>query len=90
MPYGSGKWTGGIEYIKTNSEGSDMKRLGIWCILGLFVLSLAMPANAAAGQVEAKSAVLMDIATGTVLHEQAAHERFAPASVTNAVNYGGH
>ena len=62
-----------------------MKRLGIWCIVGLFVLSLAVPANAAAGQVEAKSAVLMDIATGTVLHEQAAHERFAPASVTKVM-----
>ena len=34
---------------------------------------------------EAKSALLMDVATGTVLHEQNAHEALAPASVTKVM-----
>ena len=39
-------------------------------------------ANAAEMEVSAKSAVLMDVATGTVLFEKNAHEALAPASVT--------
>ena len=35
--------------------------------------------------VRAKSAVLMDVATGTVLYEQNAHEELPPASVTKVM-----
>ena len=63
-----------------------MKRL--WCLLTavllLFVM-LPIPAMAAGPEVAAKSAVLMDMATGTVLQEQNAHEKLAPASVTKVM-----
>ena len=63
-----------------------MKRL--WSLLTaalmLFVL-LPIPAIAAGPEVAAKSAVLMDMTTGTVLAEQNAHEKLAPASVTKVM-----
>ena len=63
----------------------DMKRLFcIFCALVLFSAA-AVPARAAGPQVSAKSAVLMDVATGTVLCEQDAHARLAPASVTKVM-----
>ena len=52
--------------------------LGAVLLLGL----LPGQANAAEMEVSAKSAVLMDVATGTVLFEKNAHEALAPASVT--------
>ena len=63
-----------------------MKRLGV----GMLVLVLLMgmlPGKAAAAKldVDAKSAVLMDVETGTVLYEQNAHEALAPASVTKVM-----
>ena len=63
-----------------------MKRLG--CILVCFVLLLGLlpiPAKAADLEVEAKSALLMDVATGTVLFAQNEHEALAPASVTKVM-----
>ena len=63
-----------------------MKRL--WCLLTAVLLLFAMlpmPAMAAGPEVAAKSAVLMDMATGTVLQEQNAHEKLAPASVTKVM-----
>ena len=50
-------------------------------ILGL----LPWKAMAAGPEVKAKSAVLMDVETGTVLSEQNAHEMLAPASVTKVM-----
>ena len=50
-------------------------------ILGL----LPGKAMAAGPEVKAKSAVLMDVETGTVLSEQNAHEMLAPASVTKVM-----
>ena len=48
----------------------------------------------AAPEVPAPSCLLMDAATGTILYEENAHERLAPASVTKvmtaAVGDGGH
>ena len=41
--------------------------------------------RAAPAEVSAKSAVLMDAATGTVLYEKNAHEALAPASVTKVM-----
>ena len=63
-----------------------MKRL----LAGLLACLLAAPALlcaalAAGPEVEAKSALLMDMATGTVLYEENAHEMRAPASVTKVM-----
>ena len=59
-----------------------MRRLG--CLFLVIVL-LAVPVSAAAVEVPAKSACLMDIETGTVLSEQNADEMLAPASVTKVM-----
>ena len=59
-----------------------MRRLG--CLFFVIVL-LAVPVSAAAVDVPAKSACLMDIETGTVLSEQNADEMLAPASVTKVM-----
>ena len=63
-----------------------MKRLG-WLLVCLAMLAGLLPfgASAANMEVEAKSALLMDVATGTVLFEQNAHEALAPASVTKVM-----
>ncbi len=62
-----------------------MKRLG--CLITVLVLVLGMlPVYAgAAPEIEAKSALLMDVATGTVLYESNSHEALAPASVTKVM-----
>ena len=63
-----------------------MKRLG-WILVCIALLLGLLPfsANAADLELEAKSALLMDVATGTVLYEQNAHESLAPASVTKVM-----
>ena len=63
-----------------------MKRIGM-ILLAAVVLLAALPVTGAAAELElkGKSAVLMDIATGTVLYEQNAHEPLAPASVTKVM-----
>jgi len=58
-----------------------MKRLGILLAIVLLLGTLAAPARATDLQVAGKSALLMDIATGTVIYENNAHEKLAPASV---------
>ena len=58
-----------------------MKKL--LCLLCIFALIL--PVSAAELNVPAKSAVLMDVATGQLLYEQNAHEALAPASVTKVM-----
>ena len=63
-----------------------MKRLGwIFVVTSLLAAMLPLGAQAAPAEVAAKSAVLMDVATGTVLYEQNAHEALAPASVTKVM-----
>ena len=42
-------------------------------------------ADAVALEIAGKSAVLMDVATGTVLYEANSHEALAPASVTKVM-----
>ena len=59
-------------------------------LLGIVVISLffgAIPAKAAGAdlKIEAKSAVLMDVATGTVLYEHNGNEALSPASVTKVM-----
>ena len=63
-----------------------MKRLGyVLMSLLLLVGLLPLTVHAANLDVEAKSALLMDVATGTILYEQSAHEQLAPASVTKVM-----
>ena len=63
-----------------------MKRIGILlAALCLVITGLPCAAQAAPAEVSAKSAVLMDAATGTILYEQNAHEKLAPASVTKVM-----
>ena len=61
-----------------------MKRLGIFLALCM-VLLLVTPVSAANLEVAGKSALLMDMATGTILYEQNAHEKLPPASVTKVM-----
>ena len=62
-----------------------MKRVG--CMIVVLWLLLALPVKAGAVELDVggKSAVLMDLATGTVLYEKNAHESLAPASVTKVM-----
>lgn len=62
-----------------------MKRMGILLALCMVLSCLICPASAADLAVAGKSAILMDMATGTVLYEQNAHEKLAPASVTKVM-----
>ena len=59
-----------------------MKR--VWALLSVLVLlgTLVLGVGAEGLDVPAKSALLMDVATGTVLYEKNAHEALPPASVT--------
>jgi D-alanyl-D-alanine carboxypeptidase (penicillin-binding protein 5/6) len=66
--------------------GIDMKRIGIiFMALALVVVGLPVSTRAAPAEVAAKSALLMDAATGTILYEQNSHEKLAPASVTKVM-----
>ena len=63
-----------------------MKRMGWLIVVCCLVLSVApRKAEAAALEVAGKSAVLMDVTTGTVLYESNSHEALAPASVTKVM-----
>ncbi|MBO5129554.1 MAG: D-alanyl-D-alanine carboxypeptidase [Oscillospiraceae bacterium] len=63
-----------------------MKRVG-WMLIIFSLLAGLLPTTVQAAQLDVagKSAVLMDVATGTVLYEQNAHEPLAPASVTKVM-----
>ena len=54
-------------------------------VLLALLLLVPLPAKAADMNIPAKSAVLMDVATGQVLYEQDAHTPLAPASVTKVM-----
>ena len=61
-------------------------RRGISCLMILLLFVALCPKIQAAELGEgAKSAVLLDIATGTVLFEKNAHEALPPASVTKVM-----
>lgn len=63
-----------------------MKRIGMIFLAALVLLAvLPVSGQAAEPEIKGKSAVLMDIATGTVLYEHNAHEPLAPASVTKVM-----
>lgn len=63
-----------------------MKRLG-WLVLVFILMVGFVPGKAQAVDmdIEAKSALLMDVATGSVLYEQESHTPLAPASVTKVM-----
>ena len=64
----------------------DMKRfLGLTVALMIFWGLLPLPAQAVELDVGGKSALLMDVETGTVLYEKNAHEKLSPASVTKVM-----
>jgi len=58
-----------------------------WIIMAVVMLLSVLPVDTRAAElsVGGKSSFLMDVATGTVLHEANAHERLAPASVTKVM-----
>ena len=63
-----------------------MKRCGlILIVLCVMVGLMAAPANGVDMDIQAKSALLMDVATGTVIYESDAHTPLAPASVTKVM-----
>ena len=63
-----------------------MKRLGWMIVVAALLLTvLTVPARAVELNIKGKSALLMDVATGTVLYESNAHEPLAPASVTKVM-----
>ena len=62
-----------------------MKRLVFLLVFDLIITCLPITAAAAPAEVSGKSAVLMDIETGTVLYEQNAHEKLPLASVTKVM-----
>ncbi len=62
-----------------------MKRISGIVIVALLCTLLPLRGQALELSVAGKSAVLMDVATGTVLYEANAHEQLAPASVTKVM-----
>lgn len=62
-----------------------MKRISLAAAALLMLMLLPVPARGEELTVAGKSAVLMDVATGTVLYQSNPHERLAPASVTKVM-----
>ena len=62
-----------------------MRRILCWLAVLALIGTMCMRVTAAPAEVAAKSAVLMDATTGTILYEQNAHEALAPASVTKVM-----
>lgn len=62
-----------------------MKRITVLLMLVLVLPTLILGVSGEGLDVPVKSAVLMDVATGTVLYEKNAHEALAPASVTKVM-----
>ena len=63
-----------------------MRRIGcVVLILSILAMLLPVGVRGEALEVPAKSALLMDVATGTVLYENNSHEPLPPASVTKVM-----
>ena len=58
-----------------------MKHAAVILLMLALVLS-GLPVGAQAAEIQARSALLMELTTGEILQEQNAHEKLAPASVT--------
>lgn len=61
------------------------KRMICWLMAAVWMLGLCLPARAVDLEIAAPSAILIDVATGTVLYEKNADERLEPASVTKVM-----
>ena len=61
------------------------KTVWLLVVAALMIGRLPIRANAVDLNVAGKSALLMDVATGTILYEHNAHEALAPASVTKVM-----
>ena len=62
-----------------------MKRVGMIVVVCLLLTLLPVPSRGLQPEVPGKSALLMDMTTGTVLYEHNAHEALPPASVTKVM-----
>lgn len=62
-----------------------MRKVGIVFVLVALLLSGVPAAWGVEPETAGKSAVLMDVQTGTILYEHNAHEKLAPASVTKVM-----
>ncbi|MEE0109922.1 MAG: D-alanyl-D-alanine carboxypeptidase family protein [Oscillospiraceae bacterium] len=62
-----------------------MKRVSMVVVLALLCALLPVRAQAVELDLAGKSALLMDVNTGTILYESNAHEKLAPASVTKVM-----
>ena len=62
-----------------------MRRVCILTVLLMLLVSFSIQGQAIQPGVGGKSSLLMEVATGTVLHESNAHEPLAPASVTKVM-----
>ena len=62
-----------------------MKIIAIVLCLCILITPLLGKVQAAGLEIPAKSGILMDMATGTILFEHNAHEKLAPASVTKVM-----
>ena len=62
-----------------------MKRVLTMVTVLITLVVLPFPVQAVELKIAGKSAVLMDVATGTVLYESNPHDRLAPASVTKVM-----
>ena len=62
-----------------------MKRVLLIVTMLITLVVLPFQTQAAQLQVAGKSAILMDVATGTILFESNSHEKLAPASVTKVM-----
>jgi D-alanyl-D-alanine carboxypeptidase (penicillin-binding protein 5/6) len=62
-----------------------MKRFFCLCLTVILLAGMLPMIGSAAPEAAAKSALLMDVATGTVLYEQNPHEKLPPASVTKVM-----
>lgn len=62
-----------------------MKRAVLYLTVVIMILGMPLQTKAVELNVGGKSALLMDVATGTILYESNAHERLAPASVTKVM-----
>ena len=62
-----------------------MKRVGLIVVCCLLLSLLPVRANGVDLDVAGQSALVMDMATGTVLFEKNSHEQLAPASVTKVM-----
>ena len=62
-----------------------MKRVSMVVVLALLCALLPVQAQAVELDLAGKSALLMDVNTGTILYESNAHEKLAPASVTKVM-----